>query len=59
MEDGILRKKVIVIMDNKRGEYKIKKKHIIKLNKLYDEVKKDELKEVTLPTLVKSDKKEK
>ena len=57
MVDGGLRKEVIVTMDNKRGEYKIKKKHIIKLNKLYDEVKKEE-KEVTLPTLVKSDKKE-
>jgi len=26
-------------MDNKRGEYKIKEKHIVKLSKLYEEVK--------------------
>lgn len=28
-------------MENKRGEYKIKEKHIIKLSKLYEEVKKE------------------
>ena len=39
-----------------KKEYKIKDKHIIKLNKLYEEVKKEEVKEVTLQM---SDKKEK
>lgn len=38
----------------KRGEYKIKEKHIIKLNKLYEEIKKE--KEVSLPTTDKKDK---
>ena len=42
-----------------KKEYKIKDKHMIKLNKLYEEVKKEEVKEVTFATLQKSDKKEK
>lgn len=29
----------MLLMDNKRGDYKIKEKHIIKLTKLYEEVK--------------------
>lgn len=39
MEVGLFLKKVIVM--DKRGEYKIKEKHIINLNKLYDKVVKD------------------
>lgn len=39
-------------------EYRIKEKHILKLNKLYEKVEKEIKEEVTLPTLVKSDKKE-
>lgn len=40
MVDGLSKREVIVIMD-KRGEYKIKEKHIIKLSKLYEEVKQE------------------
>jgi hypothetical protein len=39
-------------------EYKIKEKHILKLNKLYEKVEKEVKEKVTLPMLVKSDKKE-